>query len=702
MRGGSRRPNWLLSGGLVLSLVVAACVASPATRPANLVAKPGLPAVARIVRTADISLPPAPQAPSALPAANQRDVVFLDSQVGFLATGGRETGTGQGGTYNTMLGGIQRTSDGGKTWQTVWTAPGADVSTVTFLSRSTGVAAGKTFSTDSTTSDSGQPLWLRSTDGGTNWLAETPQIPTAAADTWSVLRFAAATSTVILGTPDPNQSGGFGSIMLRSADGGAHWSQVGPTGWTSTGGVAFATPSLAFATGYLTTLAPPAVSSKLWRSRDAGLTWSAVAGTQVPFGLNALDFLDSLHGFAAGGNLAKYEMRPSRGLLVTGDGGRSWSVRYQSPDSDISNPITRVHFYDPSHGWAAIGACSEGQNGPCGGSVMLTADGGRSWHTTDRQAVDLSPVGPGEAWVIDGFEEAFPWHTVDAGASWTPVVNAGLLGIDSLAGSGGWLVASTAAGIWQSHDNGASWMPLDQSMVGPGARPGTVQLLARPPALLVLQQDAGLRISHDAGLHAFDVTLPGWDPNAFSPITAAFADSTHGMAIIGAQNCVKPPGYTGSATGTPPAGVPQGIATVALTIDGGTSWTARGSLDIQAWGAAAASGFWAITGSTGCTAPPGQVVMISRDNGTHWATQRLPTACFAISVAAPNTIWLNCQDWLLVTRDGAMTWTKYRFAQGLPSVLATGRDEAWAYGPAGALWHTTDGGQSWTASAPSF
>jgi photosystem II stability/assembly factor-like uncharacterized protein len=685
-------------------MTAAACAIAPAAPPANQVrvVKPGLPAVARIVRTADVTLPPVPQSRSALPAANQRDVVFLDGQVGFLATGGQEIATDQGGVYNAVSGGIQRTTDGGKSWQTVWTAPGADISTITFLSGSTGFAAGQVFPSSSTTDATGQPVWLRTMDGGSTWTAQVPALPAVASGLWSVLRFTAATSNLILAAPDPNQNGGYASIMLRSADGGAHWSQAGPPGWTATGGVAFATQSLAFATGNLRDISPPSVSTKLWRSRDGGLTWSAVAGTQLAFGLNAIHFPDPLHGFAAGGNLAKYEMRPSRGLLATSDGGRTWSVRYQSPDTDISNPITRLHFFDTSHGWAAIGACSEGQNGPCGGSVILTADGGRSWHKTDRQAVDLSPVSPGEAWVIDGFEQAFPWHTVDAGVSWTPVVSAGLLGIDSLAGSGDWLVASTAAGIWQSRDNAATWTPLDQSMVGPGARPGTVQLLARPPALLVLQQDAGLRISHDAGLHPFDVTLPGWDPNAFSPITAAFADSTHGMAIIGAQNCVKPPGYTGSATGTPPAGVPQGIATVAVTVDGGISWTARGSLDIQAWGAAAASGFWAITGSTGCTAPPGQVLMISRDNGTQWATQRLPTACFAISVAAPNTIWLNCQEWLLLTRDGAMTWTKYRFAQGLPSVLATGRDEAWAYGAVGALWHTTDGGQSWTASPPRF
>jgi len=171
----------------------------------------------------------------------------------------------------------------------------------------------------------------------------------------------------------------------------------------------------------------------------------------------------------------------------------------------------------------------------------------------------------------------------------------------------------------------------------------------------------------------------------------AFSDGTYGVAIVGGQLCTKPPGYTGSGSPKPPTGVAMGTTLVAITGDGGTTWTARGSLDIQPFGIGAAPGFWTVAGSTNC-GQPHPVVMISHDNGTHWSTQRLPAPCFAISLAAPGTIWLNCQDSLLVTRDGAASWTKYRFTQGVPWVHATDRDEAWAYGPPGALWRTMDGG----------
>src|SRR5437588_254711 len=599
----------VVPAAVVAGLVFAACATSPAATSSSKIGvshTPVLPADARIVRSVDVTLPLVSKPSSALPGANQRDVVFTDARIGFLATGGQESATDQGGVYNEVSGGIQRTIDSGKTWQTVWTAPGADISTVRFVSSTIGFAAGQVFPTSSTTSATGQPIWLRSTDGGASWSVQTPQLPTAGAGAWPALRFVTASPNLILAAPNSNENDGYLSTMLRSADGGNHWSQVGPSGWTPTGGLAFATPSLAFATGYLRDITPPAVSSKLWRSRDGGLTWSPVAGTQLRFGLDVIDFADPMHGFAAGGNLAKYEMRPSRGVVATSDGG-----------------------------------------------------------------------------------------------TWRPVVRAGALSIESLSGTRGWLVATTAAGAWQSHDSGGTWTPLDQASLGPAFKLGDANLLAQPPSLLVLQQDAGLRISHDGGIHAFDVTLPGQDPNSYAPTSVAFSDGTYGVAIVGGQLCTKPPGYTGSGSGKPPTGVAQGTTLVAITGDGGTTWTARGSLDIQPVGIGAAPGFWTVAGSTNC----GQshpVVMISHDDGKHWSTQRLPAPCFAISLAAPGTIWLNCQDSLLVTRDGAASWTKYRFTQGVPWVLATGRDATWAYGPPGALWHPSDAGLTWTVAPTSF
>jgi hypothetical protein len=142
---GRRR---VVPAALVTCLVVAACATSPTAKSSDTTPTshlPTLPADARIVRSVDVTLPPVSKPSSTLPGANQRDVVFTDARTGFLATGGHAAATDQGGVYNPQAGGIQRTTDGGKTWSTVWSAPGADLGTVTFLSPSTGFAAGRFF-----------------------------------------------------------------------------------------------------------------------------------------------------------------------------------------------------------------------------------------------------------------------------------------------------------------------------------------------------------------------------------------------------------------------------------------------------------------------------------------------------------------------------------------------------------------------------
>ena len=74
-------------------------------------------------------------------------------------------------------------------------------------------------------------------------------------------------------------------------------------------------------------------------------------------------------------------------------------------------------------------------------------------------------------------------------------------------------------------------------------------------------------------------------------------------------------------------------------------------------------------------------------------------------MAAPATIWLTCYadtTVYLATQDGGLTWTQYQSPGIGAAFLATGPSELWAYGPAGALWHTSDAGRHWKAWVPAF
>jgi photosystem II stability/assembly factor-like uncharacterized protein len=685
----------LTTTSVVLAFAASGCVASIST--SSSVKQPALPASARMVRTAEMTFPPVALPPSKKPNGGQRSVVFVDRSTGFLASGGQPMGSDQGGTYLADMGGIERTADGGDTWTMAWGAPGAFVNWVGFQSHAIGFAAGTQFDTSSSTSSPGQPLWLRSSDSGATWTALTPRIPASVTADWGSMQFMFATSMTGIGVRDPNvQMPDDGAAMIRTTDGGQDWSQVGLHGWIPTGGAAFLTPGAGFATGYGTIPADSSRVGQLWTSADAGQSWHAVAGTQVPFLLFAVDFPDRLHGFAAGGNYEKYEARPWRGLLATTDGGRTWSVRYQSPDADRSNPITRLHFVDSNRGWAAIGGCTEGQNGPCGGAVMLTSDSGRSWRMTGQTAVPLSPISPTEAWVIDSplLGAGILWHTVDGGGSWEGVVRPGALGIDSLVGSQEWLVAHTAAGAWSSVDGGQTWLPFNAPILGLGslASRGSPQILVESPGLVMVADGPALRVSHDGGQNWTAVTLPV-DATTNNGVAVAFSDSQHGMAITGNQVCVKPQ-----------PGVPQGSVAVLTTADGGLTWKEETSLPRYTAAISATKGLAVITGSAGC-GPTQQSIAVSRDDGGHWATQTLPFGCLSVSVARPATIWLTCQTdqtFLLVSLDGGQTWTKDQSRGTGAAFLATGPSEGWAYGPAGALWHTKDAGRHWTAWVPGF
>ena len=328
---------------------------------------------------------------------------------------------------------------------------------------------------------------------------------------------------------------------------------------------------------------------------------------------------------------------------------------------------------------------------------MVTGDGGRSWRMTAQAAVQLSPASPTEAWAVDAgrsLAAGIPWHTTDAGASWEGVVRPGALPIDSLAGSPRWLVAHAATGAWSSTDAGQTWLPFDPPILGSGppVSGGTPTILVESPSSVVVVDGLALRVSQNAGRDWTPVTLPTDNPNN-TATAVAFTDNRNGIAIVGNQECFKPA-----------PGVPHGSAAVLTTSDGGLTWTRQTALARYVTGFSAATGLAVVTGWAGC-GPAQQSIAISRDDGRHWATQSFPFGCTSVTVAAPATIWLTCYadtTVYLATQDGGLTWTQYQSPGIGAAFLATGPSELWAYGPAGALWHTSDAGRHWKAWVPAF
>lgn len=672
---------------------------------------PSFPSSAQIVSARTISLPPVSVPASPLPDGNQTDVVFRDHLNGFLAnSGGPSMGTDQGGVYQAGAGGIGRTQDGGVSWHTAWSRPGASILQLGLTGGSTGWAAGWQYPTSPDGTATGSALWLETSDGGNSWSVFTPAIPALQPWDWGAFQFRFQGPMLGLAAIDPDANDGTQQpLMLRTADGGRSWQRVDLQGWLPTGGLAFTGRNHVFATGYAVPVSQGAnPMSGIWTSYDGGLRWQAVLIENLPFRLYAIDFPDPVHGFAAGGNLEKYGKQPSRAVMASDDGGRTWSLLYASSAGDTSSQVTRLQFVDDLHGWAAVGGCSEGANGPCPGTVMVTADGGRLWRMTTQVALQLAALSPKEAWAVAGRQgSGVALHTTDGGVHWSASVQPWAFGISALAVSGQALLAQTRVGSAISRDGGRTWQVFRPPLLAdrPLLDNGDPLAVAVPPDVLIVpdaQLQAGLAVSHDAGVTWTPVRLPS-DPYGFSGFELAAADSAHAYAFVGDQNCMTGTGPVQS--NGKPAPVAEGMANLFASTDGGVSWSPQPALPVYVNSLAAAPGLLAFAGSNGvCQRPSTNILGLSRDGGRTWIDQTLPDFCNAVSVAAPSTIWLSCggsPTYVLVSQDSARTWTKLVTDSTLngfsAALVASGPAEAWAYGPAWSLWHTTDAGRTWTA-----
>jgi photosystem II stability/assembly factor-like uncharacterized protein len=123
-----------------------------------------------------------------------------------------------------------------------------------------------------------------------------------------------------------------------------------------------------------------------------------------------VDFIDSQHGWAAGGDT----------LLRTADGGATWTPLAEPCRSNLVS----VHFVSSSLGYAVMVSSRDLSNGglftpATGGAIVSTTDGGATWTT-----VASAPKNPQTACfsnASDGYvgTPGHIWRTTDGGRNWT-------------------------------------------------------------------------------------------------------------------------------------------------------------------------------------------------------------------------------------------------------------------------------------------
>ena len=254
--------------------------------------------------------------------------------------------------------------------------------------------------------------------------------------------------------------------LLRTSDGGAHWTQVLP-GAVPTVSVDALSDRIAFGAGQASS------AGVVSETRNGGETWK-VQG-KVPGTVTGLDFINSRRGYAATTDLSTETWR----LYATNNGGVSWAeagpVQYTGAPvfgpwmSKDGQGVLVASFYPT--------AAQAGEASPAA-FVWHTNDGGRQW--TEGAPVGVgspldavlaasflpSDLDLGVVSLIEGPKVLRLESTSDGGTHWRPLPTG--LQLESLTWSGpdallGWTPyggpVATSADLWSSSDGGRHWVP---------------------------------------------------------------------------------------------------------------------------------------------------------------------------------------------------------------------------------------------------
>ena len=235
------------------------------------------------------------------------------------------------------------------------------------------------------------------------------------------------------------------AVILRTTDGGGHWTTTSPAWWDCymTKALSVVSARRAWAVG-----SEGDYESAIVRTADGGRNWSWQDG-DTPQYLLGVDFLDTTHGWLCG----------SRGtLLHTTDGGGTWS----GPRGNSSADLWSIDFADATHGWLAGGNAGTGA-----GVIRHTSDGGATWatQTTVAGAViyKVAALDDSQAWAVGGSPVSGAGvilHTSDGGASWQTQyggpASPWLSDVDMVDASTGWTVGERGL-VLHTTDGGLHW-----------------------------------------------------------------------------------------------------------------------------------------------------------------------------------------------------------------------------------------------------
>ncbi len=459
--------------------------------------------------------------------------------------------------------------------------------------------------------------------------------------------------------------------------------------------------------------------SQLLSTADGGESWQKV-GTDG-LALDTVFFIGPKEGWAvsqeavssaksANGSPAPFRYR----ILHTEDGGRSWAVQWRSSSDEPGDSGTKPEL------WAADARSAVAL---AGGSLLKTADGGKTWAAVSFGAKGFVPEcfafsDAKTGWVAGVSDEkgsVSVFQTPDGGKSWKhqfrkkqDAGSAGAIGIDFLNGREGWLLTSdmsTMEGeLFSTANGGVNWQPVGEIRIArpyaeglcfSDARTGWIPFDAGPGPI-----DGGLSVTRDGG-------------KSFRLVGETGGSNVETRKITNAREIVFRTAKSGWAVGN----APNYGDYLLRTQDGGQTWEQLypkpGPVsDISFTDAQNGFGLGELADEN--------ALLATRDGGQTWAAVfSFAGTCQAerISFISPTEGWTlaygvdsdgveNSQT-VLHTSDGGKTWS----STGSFPAYATARyfrffdaenGVAVQEGAEYRLSRTSDGGKTWSPSSGSF
>jgi photosystem II stability/assembly factor-like uncharacterized protein len=229
-----------------------------------------------------------------------------------------------------------------------------------------------------------------------------------------------------------------GGGVFKTSDGGMSWQPATDRYFGGTIGalaVSESNPDIVWAGGGESDIRGNAAPGDgVWRSMDAGRTWSKIDYFDVRNHVNRIRIHPTNPSTVWVGVLGHaFGPNEQRGVFKTTDGGRTWrKVLYRDDQTGISDLVLDAN--DPNLLYAAFWNAyrtpwSLNSGGP-GGGIFKSTDGGETWKELTaspglpkglwgKVGIAVSPARSSRVWALIEAEEGGVYRSDDGGTSWT-------------------------------------------------------------------------------------------------------------------------------------------------------------------------------------------------------------------------------------------------------------------------------------------